>query len=198
MEISSSQFSNHDMSKLIKGSVVPRPIAWVSTISKNGVPNLAPFSFYTVASLDPVILCFSIGRGQDGDKDTLRNIEETKDFVIHVVTEEYANAMYETGLAHFPETNEFVEAGLLEENGTEVTSPRIKGVPIAMECKLEQLLPIGSSTMVFGKLVHYHIQNSVYLEKDKVDPAVLKPVGRMAGDYVWIREFYHLPNRRSE
>lgn len=198
MQIDSSQFSDHDMNKLIKGTVVPRPIAWVSSINTEGVPNLAPFSFYTVASLDPVILCFSIGEGQDGDKDTLANIMETKDFVIHVVAEAYADAMHDTSLEHPPEVNEFQQADLPVERGIKVTSPRIKGAPITMECRLDQILPVGSSRMVFGKLVHYHIRNDIYLEKDKVDPYALQPVGRMAGDYAWVREFYRLPKRRSE
>lgn len=198
MQIDSSQFSDHDMNKLIKGTVVPRPIAWVSSINAEGVPNLAPFSFYTVASLDPVTLCFSIGKGNDGDKDTLANIEETKEFIIHVVAEEYADAMHETSLMHPPEVDEFKQAGLPMEKGIKVAAPRIKGVPIAMECQLDHILPVGTSNMVFGKLAYYHIRNDIYLEKDKVDPYALQPVGRMAGDYAWIREFYRLPKRRSE
>lgn len=197
MQINESQFSGHDMSKLIKGTVVPRPIAWVSTISASGVPNIAPFSFYTVASLDPVILCFSIGEGEAREKDTLANIIATEVFAIHVVTEEHADAMHETSLLYDAGISEFEKAGLEMAHGCEIPVPKIKAAPVVMECRLEQIVPVGTSKMVFGRLVHYESQDNLFLAKDKINPEVLKPVGRMAGDYAWIREFYSLPKKSS-
>lgn len=191
--ISEEEFHDHSMSKLIKGAVVPRPIAWVSTVSSNGTRNLAPFSFFTVASMDPITLCFSVGSA-DREKDTLENIKQTKEFVVNIVSESLANQMYESSKGYAPDVDEFEVAGTEFENGDFVQAPRVKQSPVHMECELDQIIEIGEGNLVLGKLVGYHIQEEVYEETDKVDPKKLKPVGRMAGDYSYIRDFYTLPN----
>lgn len=193
MQISHEQFQDHNMSKLIKGAIVPRPIAWVSTVSESGVKNLAPFSFFTVASMDPITLCFSIG-AMDTEKDTLANIKETKQFVVNIVSESLANQMYTSSLAYQPEEDEFAIAGTKVEEGAYVKAPRVAKAPVHMECELDQVVEIGKGNLVLGKVIGYHIRDEVYQETDKVDPHKLKPVGRMAGDYSYIREFYTLPN----
>lgn len=195
MIIDHSQFSDRNMSKLIKGAVVPRPIAWISTISKNGTANLAPFSFFTVASMDPITLCFSAGEGQSGEKDTVANIKETGEFVVNIVSEAMANQMFETSKYFSSDKDEFVLADIEKAESKLVQPPRVAKAPVSMECKLDQLINVGTSNLVLGKLVCYHIDDEVYMEKDKVDPEKLKAVGRMAGDYTFIREFYDLPNK---
>ncbi|WP_430790079.1 flavin reductase family protein [Virgibacillus flavescens] len=195
MIIEDSQFSNRNMSKLIKGAVVPRPIAWVSSISKDGTANLAPFSFFTVASMDPITLCFSAGEGQSGEKDTVANIKETGEFVINIVSEPMANQMYETSKYFSAEQDEFTIAAIDKAESKRVQPPRAANAPVSMECKLDQIINVGTSNLVLGKLVCYHIDDDVYMENDKVDPDKLKAVGRMAGDYAFIREFYDLPNK---
>jgi flavin reductase (DIM6/NTAB) family NADH-FMN oxidoreductase RutF len=191
--IGEKDFQNHTMSKLIKGAVVPRPIAWISTISQDGTHNLAPFSFFTVASMEPITLCFSIGSA-DRDKDTLENIKQTKQFIINVVTETLANQMHKSSKGFPPEVDEFHIAGTEFEEGDFVKAPRVKESPVHMECELNRIIEIGEGHLVLGKLVGYHIQEEVYEEKDRVDPRQLKPVGRMAGDYSYIRDFFTLPN----
>lgn len=193
MLIHHDDFKNHDMSKLIKGAVVPRPIAWVSTISQDGIRNLAPFSFFTVASMDPITLCFSVG-AREQDKDTLANIKETEQFVVNIVSESLANQMHETSKGYGAEEDEFKAAGTKSEDGCFVQVPRVAEAPVQMECKLDQVLEVGKGNLVLGKVVGYHIQDDVYYDQDKVDPHKLKPVGRMAGDYSYIRDFYTLPN----
>ncbi|MCA0972449.1 flavin reductase family protein [Halobacillus litoralis] len=193
MRIHKDQFQNHDMSKLIKGAVVPRPIAWVSTISRDGTRNLAPFSFFTVASMNPITLCFSVGGGAS-DKDTLANIKETGQFIVNIVSESLANQMHETSLQYSPEEDEFEKAGTQAEPGDFVDVPRVAESPVQMECELDQVVEVGTNSLVLGTVVGYHIHDDVYMEKDKVNPDKLKPVGRMAGDYSYIREFYSLPN----
>ncbi|MGR9047819.1 flavin reductase family protein [Halobacillus faecis] len=193
MIIGKEEFHNRSMSKLIKGAVVPRPIAWVSTLSENGIRNLAPFSFFTVASMNPITLCFSVGSA-DRDKDTLKNIKETKEFIINVVSESLANQMHESSKRYGPDVDEFQVAGTDFEDGDFVSVPRVKQSPIHMECKLDQVIEIGEGNLVLGRLVGYHIQDHVYVEKDKVDPHEMKPLGRMAGDYSYIRDFFSLPN----
>lgn len=193
MKISKDHFHEHSMSKLIKGAIVPRPIAWVSTISSEGKRNLAPFSFFTVASMDPITLCFSVG-SSDKEKDTLKNIKETKQFIVNVVSESLANQMHETSKSYPEDVDEFEVAGTPFEAGDFVSVPRVKNSPVHMECELNQIIEIGEGTLVLGTLVGYNIQEYVYREHDKVDPHLLKPVGRMAGDYSYIRDFYSLPN----
>ncbi|MGI8316331.1 flavin reductase family protein [Halobacillus mangrovi] len=193
MIISKEQFSNHNMSKLIKGAVVPRPIAWVSSVSASGVRNLAPFSFFTVASMDPVTLCFSVG-SVDREKDTLTNVKEKKQFVVNIVSESQANQMHESSKAYTPEEDEFSIAGIKVDKGAFVDVPKVADAPVSMECELDRIIELGSNSLILGKVVGYHIQDEVYMEKDKVDPYHLRPVGRMAGDYSYIREFYTLPN----
>ncbi|WP_337193776.1 flavin reductase family protein [Halobacillus litoralis] len=193
MIIREEDFQNHSMSKLIKGAVVPRPIAWVSTISKDGIRNLAPFSFFTVASMSPITLCFSVGSA-DSDKDTLKNIKETKQFIINLVSESLANQMHESSRRYGPDVDEFELAGTASEDGDFVSVPRVKQSPVHMECELHQVIEIGEGNLVLGRLVGYHIQDDVYEETDKVNPDKLKPVGRMAGDYSYIRDFFSLPN----
>ncbi|MBX0359763.1 flavin reductase family protein [Halobacillus sp. Nhm2S1] len=193
MFISEEEFESHSMSKLIKGAIVPRPIAWVSTVSQDGIRNLAPFSFFTVASMNPITLCFSVG-SVDRDKDTLKNIKETKQFIINVVSESLANQMHESSKRYDPDVDEFEMAGTDFEDGDFVSVPRVKQSPVHMECKLDQVIEIGEGNLVLGRLVGYHIKDDVYIETDKVDPHKMKPVGRMAGDYSYIRNFFSLPN----
>nr|WP_256522586.1 flavin reductase family protein [Halobacillus sp. A5] len=181
------------MSKLVKGSVVPRPIAWVSTISEEGVYNLAPFSFFTVASMDPITLCISVGDGER-DKDTLLNIQETKDFVINIVSESLANQMHESSKPFSRDVDEFERAGTASGKSVQVRSPKASEAPVSFECELDQIIEVGTSHLILGKLVCCHIQDDLLLEGDKIDPYKLSPVGRMAGDYSYIREFYRLPN----
>ncbi|QTN01066.1 flavin reductase family protein [Sediminibacillus dalangtanensis] len=196
MKIEPSQFAERDMSKLIKGAVVPRPIAWVSTINEEGIPNLAPFSFFTVASMEPITLCFSVG-GSGRVKDTLENVRATKAFVVNIVNEQLANQMYETSKAYPPETDEFSQAGLTAVPGERISSPRVAAAPVQMECELDRIIDIGSNSLVLGRLVCYHIQDEVYMETDKVDPEALQVIGRMAGDYTHIDDFFGLPGQEG-
>lgn len=193
MFIRREDFNNHDMSKLIKGAVVPRPIAWVSSINQAGTRNLAPFSFFTVASMDPITLCISVG-GMEREKDTLANIRETEQFVVNIVSEAHANQMHESSKNYSPDEDEFTIAGTKVEEGSTVQVPKVADSPVSMECELDRIIELGSNHLILGKVVGYHIREDVYTEGDKVDPHQLKPVGRMAGDYSHIREFYSLPN----
>ncbi|MCP3031768.1 flavin reductase family protein [Halobacillus sp. A1] len=193
MIIEEEWFKDHDMSKLVKGAVVPRPVAWVSTVSRGGIRNLAPFSFFTVASMDPITLCFSIGR-VEREKDTLVNIRDTGDFVINIVSESLANQMHISSKSYGREEDEFFKAGTRGEESVRVTAPRAANAPISFECKLDKIIEVGSSDLILGKVVCYHIKDDLLIPGDKVDPYKLAPVGRMAGDYSFIREFYRLPN----
>lgn len=198
MIIEEAQFHEHNMAKLVKGAVVPRSIAWISSLNTEGVRNLAPFSFFTVASLEPVIFCISISPSGDaeklGDKDTLANIRATGEFVINIVSEDLAHEMQLSSKQYEKLTDEFIESKVDAAESRIVSPPRVAGAPVSMECVLHRIIPAGRNQLVLGRMVCYHIRDDVYMEKDKVDPEALKPIGRMASDYAVIREFFSLPN----
>ncbi|MBH0157294.1 flavin reductase family protein [Fictibacillus sp. 5RED26] len=197
MQFDPKELTEKDVYKLLVGSVVPRPIAWVSTISKEGVVNLAPYSFFNVASRNPPMLCISIGPGvgerEGTEKDTLVNIRNQKEFVINVVTSTLGNEMQKTSENLPSEVDEVEAAGLTTLDSTIVKPKRVKEAPIHMECQLEQIIQLGSDHLVIGRMVRYHINDDYYLGNYKVDLEKLQPLGRFAGNYSESREFFSLP-----
>jgi flavin reductase (DIM6/NTAB) family NADH-FMN oxidoreductase RutF len=173
--------------KLLIGSVIPRPIAWVSTTSASGVHNIAPFSFFNGFCAEPVILGFAPMATEDRPlKDTLANIRETEEFVINIATEATLEQMDTTGRPYPAHVDEFVVAGLTPAPSRIVKPPRIAESPINYECTLHALVPLGdgagSSTLVLGRAVHLHVADDV-LRNGRIDPAVLRPVARMGGPF---------------
>ena len=184
-----------DAYKLLIGSVVPRPIAWVSTVSREGRRNLAPFSFFTVASRNPPTLCISIGPRSDDEqptKDTLDNIRETEELVINAVSLPLANAMHESSRTHPPEVDEFKAAGLTPAPCEAVSAPRIEEAFVSMECRLDRVLPIGGDHLVLGRMVRFHVCDDLYKD-GRIDVAALQPLGRLAGDYTKVEDIFDLP-----
>lgn len=183
--------------KLLIGSVVPRPIAWTSTASSAGVRNLAPFSFFTVASRNPPMLCISVGGRTSGDratKDTLDNVEGTGEFVINVVSLPLSNAMHESSGSHPPEADEFEKAGLTPAACEVVRAPRVGEAGVSMECLLDRVLPLGSDHLVIGRMVRFHVQDELYGENGRIDVSKLSPLGRLAGDYTKVETIFDLPD----
>lgn len=186
MELNPEKLEWRDAYKLLVGSILPRPIAFVTSMDKNGVFNAAPFSFFTAICADPMLICFSpMRRGTDGKKkDTLANIEETKEFVINVVSEDFAWQM-NICAGEFPsETDELEIAGLSKTESKRVKVPRVKESKIHLECKLWQVLHFGeqkgSGSLVIGKVIHVHVADELY-ENGRIDTEKLNPVGRLAG-----------------
>ncbi|MDQ4063998.1 MAG: flavin reductase family protein [Actinomycetota bacterium] len=184
--------------KLLIGSVVPRPIAWTSTMSKEGVRNLAPFSFFTVASREPPILCISVGPRDDEDmsKDTLENIEQTEEFVINIVSLSLSNTMHESSKNHPPEADEFEKAGLTPGPCEVVKVPRVEEAGVSMECVLDRILPLGTDHLILGRMVRFHVRDELY-ENGRIDVASLDPLGRLAGDYTKVETIFGLPLESS-
>ncbi len=183
MKIDPNDLSDQDNYYLLMGCVVPRPIAWVSTVGANGVVNAAPFSCYMVVTNRPPIISFSVGQRRDGKKDTVKNIEYSGDFVINAVDDELAEAMNLTSADFPPEVSELEEAKLIPVASELVKSPRISEAPISLECKVVKLLEMGKgpNAVIFGEVVRYHLRDGLYSDKS-VDPSLLKPLGRLAGD----------------
>ncbi len=194
------ELSMKDKYKLLIGAIVPRPIAFVSTLSKDGVANLAPFSFFNGISSDPPCLIISTTyRSSDGEKkDTARNIEDTGEFVVNVVTEEIVGPMNQTSAEYAQDISEFEKAGLTKAPSQIIKAPRVAESPINLECKLYQTVHIGapgpgSSILIVGEIVHYHLRKDVY-EDGRILTEKLKPVGRLAGtSYCPVREIFNIP-----
>lgn len=198
MIIDPSDLDPQSCYKLLTGSVVPRPIAWTSTVSRAGVHNLAPFSFFTVASPQPPMLCISVGpppetrEGERPAKDTLHNIEETEEFVVNIVSLALSNTMHESSKNHPPEADEFERAGLTPSPCEVVEAPRVEEAGVSMECLLDRILPLGASRLVIGKMVRFHVRDELY-EDGRIDIAALDPLGRLAGNYTKVETIFELP-----
>lgn len=184
--------------KLMTGIIVPRPIALVSTMNASGTANLAPFSFFSGAGSNPPAVLFcaslrepleaSIGR-PEVRKDTLRNVEETGEFVINVVSEDMAEAANAAAAEVAPEVDEFELAGLTRLPSEAVRPPRVAESPAQMECRLMQVIYTnrapGAGAIVLGEVVRFHVREDL-VEDFRVDPDGLDAVGRMAGTS-WVR-----------
>ena len=196
MIIDPSGLDPQSVYKLLIGSVVPRPIAWISTVSREGVRNLAPFSFFTVASRNPPMLCVSVGPRASDDapsKDTLSNVEEKGEFVINIVSLSLSNSMYESSKSHPPEADEFEKAGLTPVPCEVVGAPRVGEAGVNMECLLDRAIQLGSDHLVIGRMVRFHVRDELY-QNGRIDIAALDPLGRLAGNYTNIETIFELPS----
>src|SRR6202789_350648 len=192
MDVIPSQLVHRDLYNLLIGAVVPRPIAWVSSVSASGQPNLAPFSFFNAVCAQPPLLAFAPGLRPSKNsesihgelKDTLRNVRETKEFVVNVVTYELAEAMNLTSGEYDASVNEFELAKLTPQPSKIVRPPRVAESPVSFECRLHQILDFSSaptgSSLVIGKIVSIYL-NDAHLNDGKLDRDSLDLVGRMGG-----------------
>jgi len=202
MILKPEDLSIKDNYKLIIGSILPRPIALVSTLSDDGVLNLAPFSFFTGITSKPPTVGFAPAlKGKEGDKkDTLANVESTGEFVVNVVTEDISDQMIKTASDVPPDVDEFEIAGFTAIDSEIVKPPRVKESPINLECKLFQVVYIGDGTegsgaFVIGEIVAYHIDDALYND-GRIDTALLKPIGRLAGlDYTTLGRCFSMDRK---
>jgi flavin reductase (DIM6/NTAB) family NADH-FMN oxidoreductase RutF len=200
MDVTPSELAYREFYNILISAVGPRPIAWVSSLSASGVPNLAPFSFFNAVCAKPPLLVFAPGirapkkseaaqdeaAGHAGvhTKDTLRNIRETGEFVINTVTYELAEAMNLTSGEYDPEVSEFELAKIASAESKMVRPRRVADSPVSFECKVYQILdfntgPEGGS-LVIGEIVSVHI-NDQYLKDGRIDRNSLDLIGRMGG-----------------
>lgn len=185
MIVNPSANNSLDIYKLMTGAIVPRPIAFVSTVSADGVFNLAPFSFFTGISANPPVICFCPMIRSDGTrKDTLRNIEAAGEFVVNIVSEEIAERMNLCAPEYPPEVDEFHVSGLTPVPSDLVRAPRVGESHVNMECRLLQIVevsakPLGGS-LVLGEILRFHVDDALF-ENYKIDPDKLRPIGRMGG-----------------
>ena len=187
MEINPEELTVKENYKLLIGSILPRPIAFISTQSITGARNLAPFSFFTGVTSNPPTIAFAPARKEPAGikKDTLTNIEETREFVVNVVTEEIAGQMNETATDFPPDVDEFQISGLTPAPSKLVKPPRLAESPINMECVLHDIMYIGAESagggaLVVGKIVMFHIADEL-ISEGRINTELLRPVGRLAG-----------------
>jgi len=166
-----------DFYRLLTSVVVPRPIAWVSSTSLAGVHNLAPHSFFTVASVTPPIIQFT----SVGEKDTLRNIQATGDFVVNFSPVGLFEEINATATAFDADVSEFDRAGLTREPSLTVSSPRVQESPSVLECRLHDTIPMGDCTLVFGLVTHAAVHTRV-LDGDHPRIDLLDPLSRLGLD----------------
>jgi len=197
MNIDPAAITHAELHRFMIGVVIPRPIAWVSTIGADGRHNLAPFSFFNAIASQPPLLIVSINERADGPKDTLRHIRETKDFVINLVDEPLMQRMVETSGEWAPEVDEFALTQLTPAPSERVKSPRVAEAPVSMECVLERILDFESTSLVIGRMVWGCCREDL-LTDGRVDALKLRPVARLGGDgYTVVREVIRLQRPRA-
>jgi flavin reductase (DIM6/NTAB) family NADH-FMN oxidoreductase RutF len=173
--------------------IVPRPIAFISTLDRAGRRNAAPFSFFAGLTSRPPLLGVSIQLREGNPKDTLRNIRETGEFVVNVVDEPLSKQMVQCSGEWADDVDELELTGLTTLPSERVAPPRIAESPVNLECRLHREVELGNTVFVVGEILCAHARDTV-LTEGRVDPAKLRPIGRLGGDgYCYVHEIFHLP-----
>lgn len=182
MRILASDLNPEDSYKLMTGVVVPRPIAWITSQGDSGVINAAPFSCYTIVAHKPPLIGVNIGSRAGVRKDTARNIQERKEFVVSIADENLLLPMHESAAEYEPEVSEVELLGLEAVASDLISVPRLAQAPVSLECKLHSVTPYGETGAEFyvGEVVAIHVRDDV-IDDGKIDSAKLRPVCRLAG-----------------
>lgn len=199
MNLDPAELNNKERYKLMIGAIVPRPIAWVSTMDKAGNLNLAPFSYFTAVCPDPMTLLFCPGwsSARNRWKDTLINIREHPEFVINITNEATKEAMNRSATEFEAHVDEFAWAGVTPAPSQNIAVPRVAEAPVAFECKLQQIVVVkegpGGGAAVFGEVQRIYVNEAVYAN-GYILPEQLQPIGRLAGTtYAHINDLFEMP-----
>jgi len=204
MEFNPEKLETDLVYKLLTGTVVPRPIGWISTADKDGLFNLAPYSFFNAFSADPPHVIFGSGRRGDGNKDTVSNVLATGEFVVNLVSESNADAMNITATETASEVDEFQMANLTPLPSSIVKAPRVAESMVNFECKMVHHYAVeesrGSGSMIIiGRVVMMHIDDSILGENNRINYDAYKPVGRLAGGgYCRVNDLFTLERPPSQ
>jgi flavin reductase (DIM6/NTAB) family NADH-FMN oxidoreductase RutF len=199
MQLNPAELSTRDLYSWMVRLITPRPIAWVSTLSADGVANLAPFSFFNGVGANPPTIMFCPANQRDGTaKDTLANIRRNGQFVVNLVTESVAESMNLTSAEVEPDVDEFEMAAVDQLDSTCVSPPRVAASAAAFECELLQAIGLGTgpggANLVIGRILNVHVDDELLDEQGHFDAARLKTIGRMGGDqYVRTSDRFSLP-----
>lgn len=203
MRIEASELDAQRSYRLITGLVVPRPIAWVSTISEAGLVNLAPFSAFTFVSPKPPMLAISVGHKAGVYKDTARNILATEEFVVHIADHALMESVHQSAKEYPSDVSEVAELGLETIASAKVRPPRVAAAPVAMECRFRQCIEFGDtrSRLIVGEVLVFHIRDGL-VNDGKVETRELDPIARLAGpnyarvgDITMLRPIFQTPKQ---
>ena len=203
MKFDPRAMDSQDVYKLMAALIVPRPIAWTSTLARDGTPNLAPFSFFMMITSSPPHVAISVGTRDGQEKDTLRNVRDSGELVINIVDAERAPRMAYSASELPPEINEF-EWAKLESLPCDLVKPlRVAGAPASFECRARQILEIGDQPygahLIISEVVAMHIRDDLLTEGNRIDLIKLNAVGRLTGDwYCSTTDQYQLPRQPPE
>lgn len=184
--------------KLLTGTIIPRPIGWISTIDKNGINNLAPFSYFNMVSSDPPCVMFSTRRDNNQFKDTLNNVLQNGEFVVNLVTMEVVEQMNATSATVASDVDEFELANLTPIDSVFIKPKRVKESPIHLECEMIYHYFLdnkegGGACIVIGKIKTIHIDDAILMENNRINLDVYKPVARLAGsNYSTLGELFSI------
>ncbi|MEP7349939.1 MAG: flavin reductase family protein [Sphingorhabdus sp.] len=183
MDFDFSQLSAAERYKLMSAAITPRPIAWLTTLSPEGLHNAAPYSFFNMMGAEPPLVAIGMMRRPDGShKDSARNVLETGEFVVNLVAEDDAPVMNFTCMDAPPEVDELAAGDIATIQSTSISPPRIVSAPVAMECRLFQSVEAGLSTVVLGEVLHFHIRDELVDPVNLyVDTLAMRLVARMHG-----------------
>ncbi|WP_340022897.1 flavin reductase family protein [Paenibacillus sp. FSL K6-1096] len=186
------QVTERDNYKLLIGSIIPRPIAFVTTLSEKGVLNGAPFSYFNIVSSNPPMISVSIQHAAGQSKDTARNIKQTKEFVIHIVDGQNVGQVNMTAAPLPPDQSEVALAGLTPVDSLQIAVPGVQEAKVRMECVLEQCVELPNNDLIIGRIVQFHIDEAIY-GQGRIDPVKLGAVSRLAGNsYAGIGEIFEI------
>ncbi len=182
MRIDPAELGAERIYRLMTGIVVPRPIAWVTSLSAKGVLNLAPFSAFTFVSQKPPMLAISIGRKAGVWKDTAHNILDTGEYVIHIADTPLMQALHDSSVEHPPDVSEVEHLNLATVPSELIKVPRLAAPPVAMECRFRQCLEFGEakSRLIVGEVVMFHVRDGL-VNNGKVETRELDPIARIGG-----------------
>jgi flavin reductase (DIM6/NTAB) family NADH-FMN oxidoreductase RutF len=186
MQIDPALHSPAENYKLMTNLVVPRPIAWVTSVSQTGVVNLAPFSFFNAISGNPCYVAVSVGRNDAGEwKDTARNVQAGGEFVVNLVTEDLFEAMNISAADFPPDQSELDAARLRTAPSTHVKTPRVAEAQVSLECKLFNALPLGANMLIIGEVVMFHVADHLIGPRLRINN--FAPIGRLGSPSVYCR-----------
>lgn len=178
--------------KILSGSILPRPIAWVTTLQENKKVNIAPFSYFNIVSSSPPLVSISVRYDTDSQKDTSRNILRDKEFVVHIISKDYIKEANKTSISLGQTESELDYAGLNPVESKHVKVPGIKESKIRLECVLEKHVPFETTDLIIGRVLGYWIDEDIFFD-GKINLEKLEPVSRLSGSrYGLVGDIIHM------
>ncbi|ETT48478.1 MULTISPECIES: flavin reductase family protein [unclassified Paenibacillus] len=190
--IDPQQGTERDNYKLLVGTIIPRPIAFVTTLSEDGILNGAPFSYFNIVSSNPPMISVSIQHAGGQSKDTARNIKQMKEFVVHIVDQQNVGQVNMTATPLPPDQSEVTLAGMTPVDSLRIKVPGVQEAKVRMECVLEHSLELPNNDLMIGRIVQFHLDEAIY-EQGRINPVALGAVSRLAGNsYAGIGEIFEI------